>query len=124
MTIASAGFAASLGACYGAPRSYQPPENPPPRPPPEMIAVEGNAVDACDRVIDQAEKNGCEVHKQGGGLAQIFCKDLRVNIRPGKTESGGPAVEIQCGEPYDTCRSSVEKMISPTPPVEPIPPPP
>ncbi|MGZ5966076.1 MAG: hypothetical protein ACXWP4_00315 [Polyangiales bacterium] len=121
MTLASAGFAATLGACYGgAPRYYQPAPPPPPPPPGEQVLeVKGDALEACNKAIAEAKKNGCTVDEAGGGVADIACKDLNVRIEPREG-----AVLLHCREPLDTCRSGVQKLISPTPPIEPIAPPP
>jgi hypothetical protein len=120
MTIASASFAATLGACYGgAPMRYHEAHPPPPPPPNQTIAVKGDAVEACNKAIAEAKKNGCTVDDQGNGVADIVCKDLDVRISPAEGE-----IRLQCREPFDTCRSGVERLISPTPAIEPIPPPP
>jgi hypothetical protein len=120
MTLASASFAATLGACYGgAPMRYHEVNAPQPPPPPQTIAVEGDAVEAYRRAITQARADGCTVNEVGTQTADITCKDLDVRIAP---TTGG--IELLCREPFERCRSGVEKLISPTPPVEPIPPPP
>lgn len=123
MTLASAGFAATLGACYGGAPRYHEVSAPPPLPPPQTIEVEGDAAEAYRRAIVQARANGCTVEEVTPEVADIRCPDLSVRISPTTTGAKG-GIELQCREPLERCRSGVEKLISPTPAIEPIPPPP
>jgi hypothetical protein len=124
MTFASASFAATLGACYGgAPMHHQGVNGPPSPPPPQTIMVEGDAVAVYRRAIVQARANGCTVAEVTPQVADVSCTDLNVRISPTTSGAGG-GIELLCREPLEKCRSGVEKLISPTPAIEPIPPPP